>query len=432
MVSKKAPKVLIVSVNPLSETSNNGKTYASFFEGYPKEAIAQLYFHREIPSSHVCDNYYRISDEDIFRKMFKKKSVLGGMVFREDVEMRVIPQKVNNILKKMSSIKLIRSLLLSLISIERKELFIWLDEFKPDIIFFSGGDANYLYSKVLKLSEKYKSKVVNYITDDYVLLNCNFNLFNQLNRLWTRKVFDRMCKESSITFTIGEKMALTYKEKYGVNSSVLMNMVNIPLKKDLQNDYTKVNELKFVYAGSLHSRRWEMLSLIGQCLKEIDNKGIKANLEIYSIQKPEPKILNSINIASYSKYCGSLKKDELENVLGNADVLIHVESFNKKSSRETFLSVSTKIPEYMAKGKCILAVGPKQIASIEYLINTRSAYVLTSNRKEEIINTLISLITNPDQRLHYANNAYETAKKNHDSTKVRREFQQKLRDILLK
>jgi hypothetical protein len=38
------PRVLFVSVNPFSATSNNGKTFASFFEGYPKASIAQLYF----------------------------------------------------------------------------------------------------------------------------------------------------------------------------------------------------------------------------------------------------------------------------------------------------------------------------------------------------------------------------------------------------
>ncbi len=40
MKSKKYPRVLIITVNPLSTVSNNGKTYASFFKDYPKEKLA--------------------------------------------------------------------------------------------------------------------------------------------------------------------------------------------------------------------------------------------------------------------------------------------------------------------------------------------------------------------------------------------------------
>lgn len=70
--TSKYPRILIVSVNPLSTTSNNGKTIASFFESYPKEKLAQLYFHREIPTSNVCQNYYKISDEDMINNFLER------------------------------------------------------------------------------------------------------------------------------------------------------------------------------------------------------------------------------------------------------------------------------------------------------------------------------------------------------------------------
>ena len=73
----KLPRILIVSVNPLSDTSNNGKTYASFFRGYPSDRIAQLYFHREMPDSPVCSQYFRISDDDIAAALIHQTWRLG-------------------------------------------------------------------------------------------------------------------------------------------------------------------------------------------------------------------------------------------------------------------------------------------------------------------------------------------------------------------
>jgi hypothetical protein len=57
--------------------------------------------------------------------------------------------------------------------------------YAPEVIFFCGGNANYLYNKVLKLSKKYNVKIVYYITDDHVLPYFSFNIFNIINRIRT-------------------------------------------------------------------------------------------------------------------------------------------------------------------------------------------------------------------------------------------------------
>ncbi len=88
------PRVLIVTVNPLSKTSNNGKTFASFFRGYPKEKLAQLFFHREAPSSDVCERYYRIGDEQFTRYVLRRTRTLGEVASRADVARTVLPEGI--------------------------------------------------------------------------------------------------------------------------------------------------------------------------------------------------------------------------------------------------------------------------------------------------------------------------------------------------
>lgn len=416
------PRVLIVTVNPLSTTSNNGKTYASFFKDYPKEKIAQLYFHREIPTSDVCTNYYQISDEDIINNILKRDVKLGRTVEGGFTQQRLIPENVNNKLKKYSLVRLARSLIWLSLDLKKGNVHEWLEKFNPEVIFFCGGNANYLYNKVLDLSKRYNSKIVYYITDDYVLPYFSFNIFEVINRIWTRHAFKRVCKRSDLILTIGNKMSKVYKKKYGIESKAIMNLVQANISID-ENSVFKLNNLKFVYVGGLHSNRWKTLSAIGKSLERISQKGFNGVLEIYSQKQPEENILEQINQKKYSRYCGSLDEDGVKKTLQDADIVVHVESFDKTSKKVTYLSISTKISEYMASGKCILAVGPKDVASIEYLIETESGFVITNIEDECIDEKMINIFENVNDRCFYRKQAFLTAKRNHAAETKTSEFQ---------
>ena len=116
----------------------------------------------------------------------------------------------------------------------------------------------------------------------------------------------------------------------------------------------------------------------------------------------------------------------MKKVLNDADVLVHVESFDHNSKKTTYLSVSTKIPEYMYSRKCILAVGPKDVASVEYLIETKSGFVITSMDNQDIDNKIIDIFENVDKRNSYIEQAYLTVKQNHNVEFRTKEFQQNI------
>ena len=62
------PKVLVISHNVFSNTSNMGRTLKNFFIGWDKDSLAQLYLRSEIPTTNVCENYFRITDFDMLKK----------------------------------------------------------------------------------------------------------------------------------------------------------------------------------------------------------------------------------------------------------------------------------------------------------------------------------------------------------------------------
>ena len=77
------PRILVISNNSFSNTTNNGKTLASFFDKYPVNNIAQLYFYLELPSYTHYHNYFRITDNDIVKCVLKKNDKCGNIVYQQ-------------------------------------------------------------------------------------------------------------------------------------------------------------------------------------------------------------------------------------------------------------------------------------------------------------------------------------------------------------
>ena len=73
-------KVLIMSHNVLSPTSSMGKTLISYFHDCETSDLAQFYIHSEVPTDTLCQNYYRVTDKDMIKSIFTRKSgtVLGA------------------------------------------------------------------------------------------------------------------------------------------------------------------------------------------------------------------------------------------------------------------------------------------------------------------------------------------------------------------
>ena len=67
---------LIISHNVFCKTTSMGKTLSSYFETWDQNDLAQLYVHSEIPTSNICKNYYRITDKEMIKSIFSRKSDL--------------------------------------------------------------------------------------------------------------------------------------------------------------------------------------------------------------------------------------------------------------------------------------------------------------------------------------------------------------------
>jgi hypothetical protein len=396
------PRILIVSVNPLSEVANNGKTIGSFFRGYPKDKIAQMYFHRDVPDSSICDKYFRISDSDMIRFLLSGFRNLGVQVSPEEFKRVLTINKLRSALKRFKFIVFLRSLVFEIfLRLRNKRMRAWIEEFSPQVIFFCGGNANYLYPFVEKLVLLYGVNLVTFVTDDYIMPIQNTHKLLQINRTITRKRLIKVCKKSTLVLSIGEKMEHDYRKQFKIQSIPMMNMVDLTSVQQLPNSRVDrgSSTIQFCYTGGLHLNRWEVLLAIGKSLDRLaESEKFEISLDVFTATLLKPRIRNKFHGITCISFHDPLSAQEVRKLQSTCDFLLHLESFEKKDRDITRYSISTKIPEYIVSGSCTIAVGPDDIASIEYLQKNGLAIVINRDQADYLDKCFGDIIANKQLR----------------------------------
>ncbi|MBR0575569.1 glycosyltransferase [Proteiniclasticum sp. BAD-10] len=430
-------RVLVLSHNAFSKKQNNGKTLEAFFKEWDKEAIAQIYLQPEIPDFDFCNNYFKITDYDVLNNILSRSEIGSVVQEKKDVDTEQI---YNPIVKKLyqdrrkgverkNLNKFIHKAFVSRVPIfitarevlwkistwKTKQLVDWINTFKPDVLFFQGSNGVFGYDIALWICEEFKIPLVLELTDDYTTGLYQYSIVEKINKLRYKKIFKKAISLSKNVITISDEMSNEYENLYGGNYTTLMNSVE---RKDIGDE---PKDLRLIYAGNVSLNRWKVLKNIGKALDQINQKrSMDYSLDIYTPTVLPQEIIQEFNNISSINIGGSLNQEELAEQINNSSILIHVESFDKKMMKITRLSISTKIPEYMASKRCIFAVGPDKVASIKYLEENNYAMVVKSDSIENIEKKLTILIDDPNFRDQIIKRAYDGFLRRHHPNLVQK------------
>ncbi len=426
-------KIFLVSHNALSLHSNNGKTLNSLFSEWDNSNLAQLYFQDEIPESKSFDKFFRVRDLDILKHIitFGRIGSCGGtMLPRLKVTSHyenaaTLKTSILAFLRSNDTLKLIiRDMVYGTGCWRSPKLFQWLTDFCPDSVFFVGGNSRFSFSIAKKISRKFGIPLDIYITDDYVI--------NPQPKNWLAKILKRRLlneyhsafKEARNVFVIGDDMAEAFQREFSRTLIPVMNVVTMPptLSKE---DYSLrcVGAVDIVYAGGLHLGRDSSLAEFGDLLQRIaKNTGLNITLSVYSLQEPTKKYAKRYKELGV-QFAGSLSHELIAQRFFEADFVLHIESFDEAYVNTTKLSISTKIPEYLASGTCIICFGPSSISSVRLIENNKLGVCLTEKDTTEIMESKIAaVISSSDLRQSFARKGFEFAKSRFDVEVSRRNF----------
>ncbi len=421
------PRVLLVSHNVLSRNTNNGRTMGSYFAGWEKDRIAQLFFQAEVPTDPLCENYFRYTDQDALKSLLQRNRK-GRRLGAADIE----PQRpdsadtgalagVYNYGRKRSPlIYLGRDGVWRLSGWKNSGMREWISEFDPEVLFFVSGDYAFPYRIVSEIAKEFKVPYVVCCYDDYYLFNRNQGRFlGNFRQKQFMKTAEPALEKAARILTLNDSMAEAYRERFQRECTVLHMAAAVP-----EDEGPEIEEKSGIaFLGGLGLGREMQLVEIAGALAEIKDPAVPKVIDVYSGEQ-DPGTLSRLTACPGIRFHGAVAGDQVAEIIRRSRAVIHTESFDPVMRGRVRYSLSTKIPESLGSGTCLLAYGPAEAASMEYLRRNEAAFTATS--REELRPALEGILTDGAEYRRIRENARALARKNHDSRAIR----QTVREVL--
>ena len=421
-------KILISTISAWNQNSG-ANTYSAMFSKFKKDAeIANIYFRADMPDSDVAKRYFHILENEVIKSIFHRDRITGKEVSNytlngEDT-LRIQSEKnrYSRFSKRHNPFFMWgREVLWKLGRWNSKELNFFLNDIAPDIFFFPLSNYCYFNRVNEYIVKKCKPKmVVGFLGDDTFTYKQRSDLFYYINRFFIRKSVKRLVGQCDEVLAICPKMKQECDRFFHINSEVITKPIRDVAPSCYIRDLSK--PIRLIYTGGLYLGRDESLISLAKAIQEINQEKQYMYLDIYTNTSLKNEILSALNIPGCCEVKGSIPQCQVFEEQEKSDILVLVESFSDKTAR---LSFSTKITDYLSSNRCILAIGPEDISSMEYLKNEDAAIICNST--QNILPILKQLKDDANLIKEYAEKGYRCGVRNHSSEEINKRLKNVLK-----
>jgi len=441
MVRTSDPKVLIL-FETFHLNSGGGITLTNLFKNWDKASIANSTFSYALNdcfNNQICLKYYSFGSSEIknnhFYRIFFNIGVSGEIVAKLNSFNEY--NKRNKPSTFFSTIKLYIKSILNIFGFETNsfsyslrvspEYLAWVKEFNPDVIYAQpSSKATCLF--IEELHKKTRIPIVLHIMDDWILTYRN-GLFNKLMNSQIHEIFLKLLNSSRALFTISEGMRNAYKERYGKESMIFHNTIDIDNWKSFAKKKFELGDpIRILYAGRIGIGTYHSLLEVVKAAEELAFEGCNLKIHIQSLnidERYKKKLLTS----GIVKINTPVDYQKLPLIFSSYDILLIPIDFSKKGKQFLKYSMPTKVPEFMISGTPICIYAPTDVYLHKHAIEHKWAYIIGENSKEAIKKGLNELMSNQKLRAGLSARAYKYALDNYDEKKIRSKFKNALMDI---
>ena len=420
-------KILFVSQAAWDDKNSVGNTLSNWFEGdlWKNYEFLHFYTRKQNPHNRINATYYNLSAIDIIKGILKFK--IRGKVFSnlnknfEIIETSQLNKEINQIDKLHSATN--KKDFIYFLHEQVWNSKIWFNKSfkkfldKPDILFCFATNQYILLPIVKYLKKHTNCKIVLFIADDVYGAIDNVAWYRQC---YLRKEFEKCIEYSDKLYAVSEEMCELYEQRFNKPVEVLYKGCDLSTEpKGFLNE-----PIKIVYAGNLYYGRDDTLAELAKALEKINSTKTVAKLEIYTGATITSEIERKLNIVGSSEIMGSRPYNEIKEIMKNADIVLHVESFEEKQKELVKYSFSTKIIDCLQSGNVVLGIGPSNIASIEYLKKIDGAFVIDD--MDNIFDSISKILNEKNILNENAKKTRDFAKENHELTVVREKLKEDL------
>jgi glycosyltransferase involved in cell wall biosynthesis len=425
-------KLLLFSHNGFSDTGANGITMKNLLSAWLPEEKAEFYCDVEKPDFSAAHHYFRVSDSQMIKALLGKKS---QHVFTYSPEQEApgegagksaakATKKIPGWLKKYKynfCLKWAREYLWMLSPWGHRKLKQWIRDFDPDVIVYMVGESIFMDQLVLKVCRETGKPLVLYSGEAYRIIDLKQR--RGLERAYYRKVerlYGKLNDAASLVIYNCEMLKNEYETMYPPKAE---SMIAYNSADCVQEPYEPGESMNITYFGNLGVGRSDVLLETAEILGQIDESLV---LDIYGNAPAgyEERFRSCKNI----RYNGFVNPEELRQIIGRSDILLHVESFDEKIVPKLKYAFSTKIAQCLCSGRCFVSYAPSGTASSRYLQSVGGAAMVS--RREELKELLGRLVSDPVLRRDYAEKALAVGRKNHQKENTARQIRERVERIV--
>lgn len=414
--------VMVLSANAWDDANSVGNTMSNFFSDWDNAHFSSIYFREAQPNNYVCSRYYRISDKMLAKNILSPHRI--GYEFTNDKSTR---QSKNESAAKQEekliaffhnfgirSVYRLEELLWRLRGWQNDKLRAFVEQERPDIVFAFAIPRMQYVLMIEYLKQYTNAKIVLFIADDVYgkYLRCT----RQRGQARARR-FRQLVDMADKLYGASEELCDVYGAEFCRHITTLYKGCDFvsPVRE------TTSLPIRVTYAGNLLYGRLETLSTLVDEIEAINSDGLKMVLEVYSGTPLTTKQAQTLNRMGSARFCGSRPYTEIREILNKSDIVLHVESFEKRQVDTVRYSFSTKIMDCLQSGSALMVIGPKGISSVEYPRRIQGAIVVDDVTKLQRV--LTSIIGNADDLPNRAMAIRDFAEVHHAINAVRKGLQ---------
>ncbi len=415
MYSCHVPRVLVISAAAINGNSGTGVTLGNLFRTWPTDKLAQIHSDTVGPDTSICARDWRLSPGDVPAYGLAKTIV---ELFRKvaSPKTRELPQMPLGL--NRCRLRTAATAWLDLIPYNLSLSFWqWLRTFSPEVVLSNLASIRQV-RLTLSVVRQCDCSLIPFFHDDWP----STQYAGSRLTVYPRKVLVELLRQCLSRAPVGmgnsHAMAVDYTRRYGIPFEPFMNCVPVP---QWVPEPPTPTQIRFVYCGGLGLGRALCLQDVAHAIQQAVGRKVKPELVIYA---PERDLLQ--HRAAFAsnpavRLGGSISQQRMPEAFRAAHVLVHVESFEPYHRAYTRLSFSTKLPGYLAAGRPILAYGPPEQASVEYLRGT-GAVVVTEPNSPDLRLQIQRLCEKEPLRRELGQRSWRTAFEHHEADRVRERF----------